>query len=111
MRWTSCLVAVAGLGCLSCGSDQAHPPAQKPHQAELDELLRFEDRRRAETDFRTLPTSDVALGPNPHAVVALADRDAVAGVLRGESAVVIVDATGRELARAEAPPSPAGIAV
>ncbi len=95
----------------ACAGDAAHAPAKRPHQRELDELLGYENGRRSQTDFRNQPTSDKAFGPNPHAVVALPGGEAVVGVLRGADAVVLLDASGRELARADAPATPAGVAI
>ncbi|MGE3453487.1 MAG: c-type cytochrome [Kofleriaceae bacterium] len=85
-------------------------PAAKPHEHELTALRELEDQRRAATDFAALPGSDRSLGPDPYRI-ARVTRDRFVGVLRGESAVVLLGATGTELARAAAPRSPSGLAV
>lgn len=71
----------------------------------------FETARRDQTDFRTLPTSDEVLGPDPVAVRRLPGSPRLVGLLRGRSAVVLLDAELRELDRAAAPASPTGLAV
>ncbi|MEO7730331.1 MAG: hypothetical protein ABIY55_05125, partial [Kofleriaceae bacterium] len=83
------------------------PPA--PHEPALARLRAFEAQRRAATDFATLPPSDSALGPDPYRIAALGDR--WIGLLRGESAVVLLDRDGAELARIAAPRSPSGLAI
>lgn len=85
--------------------------AEDAHDRELAALNAFEDQRRAATDFAALPPSDIALGPDPYQLAALDDGAHLVGVLRGESAIVVIDREGRELARADAPRSPSGIAV
>jgi hypothetical protein len=90
----------------------ATPPEEpQPHQRELDALRAFEQRRRTATDFATLPPSEQVLGPDPYRVAALHGGDQLVGLLRGESAVVVLDASGAELARIAAPRSPSGLAV
>lgn len=86
----------------------AEPPP--PHQRELAALHAFEDQRRAETDFAALPPSNLTLGPDPYRIAALPGGTLI-GLLRGESAVVLLDGDGRELARAAAPGAPSGLAV
>lgn len=83
------------------------PPA---HERELDALRAFEQQRRAATDFATLPPSDQVLGPDPYRIAALRDGRLL-GLLRGESALVVLDPDGAELARVPAPRSPSGLAV
>ncbi|HET7504935.1 MAG TPA: c-type cytochrome [Kofleriaceae bacterium] len=90
------------------GPAPAEPP---PHDLELRNLRAFEIERRAATDFATLPPSDVAFGPDPYRIAALHGGERLVGVLRGESAVVLLDRDGVELARAPAPRSPSGLAV
>lgn len=62
---------------------------------------------------RALEGSSVAWrersGADPFALLALPGRDRFVGILRGDSAVVLLDATGRELARRPAPAHPAGL--
>ena len=83
---------------------------QEPTEAELAGLLSFENTRRASTEFRSLPPSDIAFGPNPHAIAALPSGRLV-GALRGAGAVVMLDGRGKELARANAPTSPGAVAI
>ena len=53
-------------------SGSGEPPAPADAQeVALGRLHAFEEARRAATDFRALPTSDEALGPDPIAVLAL----------------------------------------
>lgn len=112
-------IVVVAAGCKSkhdklAGGDDPAPvyaaDQPHPHQKELDELLRWENRTRDHTDFSKVTPGDVALGPNPHAVVGVGDGRFV-GALRGAGAVVLLDDRGKELARAAAPASPASIAV
>jgi len=88
----------------------ASPGTPLPHERELAALHAFEQQRRDATDFATLPPSDVALGPDPYRIAAL-DGERLIGLLRGESAAVVLDADGAELARVAAPRSPSGLVV
>jgi hypothetical protein len=83
------------------------PPA---HERELDALRTFEQQRRASTNFATLPPSDQVLGADPYRIAALHDGRLI-GLLRGESAIVVLDPDGAELSRVAAPRSPTGLAV
>jgi hypothetical protein len=79
----------------------------------LATLRREETELRARTDFATLPPSSRSLGSNPYALAPLGSstRGArFAGVLRGDSAVVLLDAEGRELSRASTVASPNSLA-
>jgi hypothetical protein len=87
------------------------PEPPPPHEAEIAALRALEDRRRATTDMAAVPPSDIALGPDPYRIAALPGGDGYAGVLRGESAVVLIDRDGVERARIAAPGSPSGLAV
>ncbi|HEU4735029.1 MAG TPA: c-type cytochrome [Kofleriaceae bacterium] len=87
------------------------PPEPPPHDRELRLLRAFEQERRAATDFATLPPSDVAFGPDPYRIAPLHGGERMVGLLRGESAVVLLDRDGAELARVAAPRSPSGLAV
>lgn len=79
------------------------------HKAEVDALREFEESRRVATDFAALPPSDRAFGPDPYAVVSTGS-DRVVGILRGDDAIVLLDADARELDRRPAPASPATLA-
>ena len=75
----------------------------------LETLRREEEDLRARIDFSTLAPSSRSLGPNPYAVTGLAPAAAparFAGVLRGDSSVVLIDANGVELSRAATVASP-----
>jgi len=86
------------------------PAATSPHKRELLALYDVEERLRRDTDFATQPGSDVALGADPYRIARV--RDGVwCGLLRGESAVVLLDDRAHELARAATPASPNGLAV
>jgi hypothetical protein len=86
-------------------------PAQAPHERELETLRAFEQQRRTTTDFAALPPSDLVLGPDPYRIAALHGGKRMIGLLRGESAAVVLDANGAELSRVAAPGSPGGLAV
>ncbi|MCW5807042.1 MAG: c-type cytochrome [Deltaproteobacteria bacterium] len=112
-------VAIAILAAAACGGgEEPPPPPPAPTQAELEalqdralaRLLAFENERRAATDFAALPPSNVALGPDPYRIAPFGGGTRI-GILRGDAAVVLLDAAGAELARAEAPPSPSGLAI
>ncbi len=89
----------------------AHAPDPETlHEPVLARLRAQEQQRRAATDFAALPPSDVALGPDPYRIAALPDGRLV-GLLRGESAAVVLDPDGTERSRIAAPRSPGGLAV
>jgi hypothetical protein len=81
-----------------------------PHERELAALRAFEQQRRTQADFAALPPSDQVLGPDPYRIAALRG-DRLVGLLRGESAAVVLDGDGAELSRVAAPGSPGGLAV
>jgi DNA-binding beta-propeller fold protein YncE len=109
---TAFAVAAAASGCRDAERATAPSTAasDEPHERELAALHAFEEQRRAAIDFAALPPSDVALGPDPYRIAALRDGRLI-GLLRGESAAVLLDASGAELARIAAPRSPGGLAV
>jgi hypothetical protein len=84
--------------------------------AALETLRAEETELRARTDFATLPPSSRSFGPNPYAIVALpgaaerAGAPRYAATLRGDSALVLLDDRGKELARVPTPPSPNALA-
>ncbi len=86
------------------------PDPESLHEPVLARLRAQEQQRRAATDFAALPPSDVALGPDPYRIAALPDGRLV-GLLRGESAAVVLDPDGTERSRVAAPRSPGGLAV
>ncbi|MFT3772810.1 MAG: hypothetical protein QM820_46070 [Minicystis sp.] len=90
-------------------------------------LHAFEEERRRATNFARLSPSDHALGPDPFAIRALPGDSAretghgpgqaargrarFVGLLRGRDALVLLDESLHEIARAAAPAAPTGIAV
>ncbi len=115
---------VVGLGLSACRSrggaprlaadqDGAPPPVAAALPDPLAPLRAFEETRRRAADFAHLPPSDRALGPDPIAVRALpgAGPQRFVGLLRGRDAVVLLDASLHEIARAPTAPLPTGLAV
>ncbi|MDI1477883.1 c-type cytochrome [Polyangium sp. y55x31] len=99
---------------LGAGCKREDPPAEATSAAEPDPLpaLRaFEAERRAATDFAALPPSDAAFGADPYAIAALPGGERFVALLRGRDAIVVLDASMRELARLPAPASPSGLVV
>lgn len=79
----------------------------------LESLRREEEDLRSRTDFSTLPPSSRSLGANPYALTSLAPAAAparFAGVLRGDSSIVLLDAGGDELSRVATVTSPNSLA-
>ena len=115
-------VVIAWLALLAgCGSADSPVPRQNggptasaavddDHEAELAELLRFENRRRGETDFQAQPSAVGSLGANPYQLRRIDGGHAV-GLLRGADAMVLLDGSGKELARVATPPSPTALAL
>ncbi len=84
-----------------------------PTPSPVDPIEKIRDREvdlRARTHFEALPASDVRLGADPYALVRLPDGR-FTGVLRGEAAVVLLDRSLRETARAAAPGGASSIAL
>jgi hypothetical protein len=113
-RWFAFVLAAA-LSSGSCGraslsTGDADPAAPSEEERLREELRRFEQERRRTANFATAPASDRLLGADPYAIRPLA-RDRFLGILRGVGAVVLLDAELHEIARAEAPPSPSGLAL
>lgn len=74
---------------------------------EPPELVAFEEGIRQRTDWARRTPADH--GPDPFRLAATAVPDRLVGLLRGADAIVLLDETGRELARADAPAAPTGI--
>lgn len=90
------LLGLEGTGAATPG----HPP-------EIEPLVAFEETTRARTDWagrRRAP-----LGADPFRLLPTGGSGAAIGLLRGADAVVLLDAHGRETARADAPESPTGL--
>ncbi|WP_433926745.1 hypothetical protein AB3662_27960 [Sorangium cellulosum] len=108
-----------GLAALACDGRPASPAPGGGGPDPLEPLRQLEASRRAAADFSRLPSSDRLLGPDPIALrpVDPRGRPAVPGApallspLRGRDALVLLDASLRELSRAPAPASPTGVAV
>jgi hypothetical protein len=81
-------------------------PARDP----LKRLRTFESARRAEARFGETPAQDHAFGPDPYRVAVLGDGR-LAGVLRGEDALVLLDGSLQTLARVPTPRSPSAVVV
>ena len=129
-RWPglvpSLALAAAGIACArlderdgnGARSGARTPPSTAPAarpdiDSALEALRREEEELRARTDFSTLAPSSRSLGPNPYAIVTLEPaigRARFAGVLRGDSLLVLLDANGTELSREATVPSPNALA-
>jgi hypothetical protein len=105
------------------GARSARSAASSPARADeieraLEDLRREEVALRSRTDFAHLPPSSRSLGAGPYALLALeaprgtADNGVprLAGLLRGDSRLVSLDASLREMASVPAPRSASGIA-
>jgi len=68
-----------------------------PHDRELVALWELEKQQRRTINFATLPASDATLGSDPYRITRVGDH--FIGLLRGESAVVLLDDRARELGR------------
>lgn len=74
-------------------------------------LRAVETERRAQTNFATLAPSDQVLGADPYAIAPIGDGKRFVSILRGADAIVVLDASLKELQRLPAPRSPTGLAV
>lgn len=105
---------VSSAGCRDRKLYRREPVAAAPqeeHEHEMTALRLFEQQRRDHADFTAVPPSSQRLGPDPYRVAALHKSDRLVGLLRGESAVVVIDRDGGEHARIAAPGSPSGLAI
>ena len=75
-----------------------------------ERLAEFEASRRRKTDFARLPPANRSHGADPYALVQL-DAQHLLGVLRGASALVLLDAQLHELQRIDVPGSAVAVAV
>ena len=87
------------------GVGAATPTAPDP----IAELRPFEAATRSAFDFVSPPSAETGLGPDPWAVRRVGTG--WVGILRGRSAVVLLDDDLREVDRLPAPRSPTGLAV
>jgi hypothetical protein len=110
MRGRAWITALA----LFAGECSPESPATEGTLAPADPiapLRAFEADRHARADLAHLPTSDTTTGANPYAIAPLPGGDRAVALLRGRDAIVLLDASARELARAPAPRSPTGLAL
>lgn len=91
-------------------SRELHVELVDPVDAARARLEQFEDQRRRATDFAHLPPANLAHGADPYALARL-DAAHLVGVLRGGSALVLLDAELHELQRVELPGSLIAVAV
>ena len=91
----------AALGGIAVGPVPAPDP--------IDELRPYEEETRRAFDFAKPPSAEMGLGPDPWALRRV--PGGWVGILRGRSAIVLLDEELRELARLPAPRSPTGLAV
>ncbi len=82
-------------------------PAAPPDP--IAELRPFEEETRRAFDFAKPPSAETGLGPDPWALRHV--PSGWIGILRGRSAIVLLDDELHELARLPAPRSPTGIAL
>jgi hypothetical protein len=122
-RGSSVVIAAAiALSCTSHPSGVAattSPPAVPPDS--LQPLRDFETTRRAATDFAHFPASDTMLGSDPYALqrvphslppgTSSASGPRFLGLLRGSSALVVLDASLHERSRLDAPLSASSMAL
>ena len=78
----------------------------------IAQLRQFEEETRRAFDFEKPPSAETGMGADPWTVRRLAPPSrGWVGILRGRSAVVLLDEDLHELARADAPRSPTGLAI
>jgi hypothetical protein len=115
-RVASLLIGAALAGCRA-EAPAGVPGTPRPAAASaptidgaLAALRAFESGRRAATDFARDWSGDGAFGADPYRLIAAGDQRWL-GVLRGSSALVVLDDELREQARAPAPWRPLGVAL
>jgi hypothetical protein len=91
-------------------SPAAQPSAIDPVDAARARLAEFEASRRRATDFARVPPANRSHGADPYALARL-DAQHLVGVLRGASALVLLDARLHELQRVDVPGSAIAVAV
>ena len=117
-RGVACLtVSLLALACQAPRAEQhskdAAPAVADPQSIALDALRKAELARLSRLDMTALPRADTSLGPDPYAIAAWPHGSAprFVGLLRGESALVLLDEKLGELARTSTPPSPTALTV
>ncbi|HYQ26706.1 MAG TPA: c-type cytochrome [Polyangiaceae bacterium] len=132
MRWSA--LVLAAVGCVAClglalGAQRALSPlrpspasgyhearrvaqAEAPDQVSVarERLEQFEAARRRVSDFARLPPANRSHGADPYALARL-DAQHLVGVLRGASALVLLDAELHELQRIDVPGSALALTV
>ncbi|HEX2670867.1 MAG TPA: hypothetical protein VHM25_08345, partial [Polyangiaceae bacterium] len=138
MRWSR--LVLAAVGCVACvgvalfarrvlsqshaaskaqafefhgagrASGVAEPDSADAIAAAREHLAEFEASRRRATDFAHLPPANRSHGADPYALAHL-DARHVVGILRGASALVLLDARLRELQRIDVPGLAVAVAV
>lgn len=106
------VIACASRGAPKESSDGgASPSTSSPNPARdpISALEPYEAELRRGFDFAHPPSAETGLGPDPWAIRRVATG--WVGVLRGRSAVVLLDDDLHEIARVPAPRSPTGLAV
>ncbi len=96
-----------GQGDAPSGVDAAGDAAPAPNP--IAELRPFEDELRRSFDFVTPPSAETGLGADPWAVRHV--PGGWVGILRGRSALVLLDDDLREITRLPTPRSPTGLAL
>src|SRR5262249_36846818 len=109
----TCAIAALAIAT-ACGRSPASAP-DDPEVPALARLREVEVQAREAAVFDAMPASDRAIGPDPYVIAALpssaGDRARFAAILRGRGALVLLDASLREIARATVGRSPSGLAV
>lgn len=112
VRWSRFWLALLSLS--SCSRSQ---PAPAPSVAPVDSvsaarqrLASFEAEQRRGTDFLRLPPASISHGPDPYALARLDARHSL-GVLRGASALVLLDDALHELSRLALNGAPVSVCV
>ena len=96
-----------GQGDARSGVDAEADAAPAPNP--IAELRPFEDELRRSFDFVTPPSAETGLGADPWAVRHV--PGGWVGILRGRSALVLLDDDLHEITRLPAPRSPTGLAL
>ncbi len=107
LAWLVALTSSAGCERTSASVQTTSEEFPDPFPA----LRSVETERRAQTNFATLAPSDRVLGADPYAIAPIGDGKRFASILRGRDAIVVLDASLKELQRLPAPRSPTGLAV
>ena len=87
-----------------------HVAAKDAVSSARERLEQFEAARRSATDFARLPPANRSHGADPYALARL-DAQHLVGVLRGASALVLLDAKLHELQRIDVPGSALAVTV